>query len=262
MSNAIESFREICSRKELLSELVKRDVRLKYRRSFFGYLWSIMDPLLMMIVLTLVFSRMFRRNIPNYPIYLIIGRLLFNFLLQSTNAGMRSITNNASLLKKTYVPKYIFTLASVTSAAVHFLLSLGAMVIVLIWTKTMPSVYTLLLPFTIILLYIFCLGLSFFLAATTVFFRDIEYIYNAFLMAWMYLSAIFYPVSLMPEKIQYLVINFNPIYIYIEQARCFILYGKMPTTTNICESIVFALISMAVGITVFKKTQDNFILYI
>lgn len=262
MSNAIQSFKDIYSRKELLSELVKRDVRLKYRRSILGYLWSIMDPLLMMIVLTLVFSRMFQRDIPNYPIYLIIGRFLFNFLHQSTNAGMRSITNNASLLKKTYVPRYIFTLASVTSSAVNFLFSLGAMVIVLIWTRTMPSVYTLLLPFTVILLYIFCLGLSLFLASVTVFFRDIEYIYQAFLTAWMYLSAIFYPVSRMPEKVQYLVENFNPVYIYIHQARCFILYGRLPSVYNICAGIVFALLSITIGIIVFKKTQDNFILYI
>ncbi|MBQ9882125.1 MAG: ABC transporter permease [Synergistes sp.] len=262
MSNAIESFRAIYSRRELLTELVKRDVRLKYRRSFLGYLWSIMNPLLMMIVLTIVFARMFRYDIVNYPIYLIIGRSMFDFMNECTNAGMRSIVSNAALLKKTYVPKYIFTLASVTSSTVNFIFSLGALVIVMIATKTIPSVYTVFLPLTIILFYIFCLGISLFLASVTVFFRDIEYIYRALLTAWMYLSAIFYPITRLPESIRDLVVNFNPIFIYIEQARSLILYGKLPTPHNIGASIVFALISITIGVAVFKKTQDNFILYI
>ena len=262
MSNAIQSFRDIYSRRELLSELVKRDVRLKYRRSFLGYLWSIMNPLLMMIVLTVVFARMFRYDIVNYPIYLIIGRSMFDFMSECTNAGMRSIVSNASLLKKTYVPKYIFTLASVTSSAVNYIFSLGALVIVMVATKTIPSVYTVFLPLTIILFYTFCLGISLFLASVTVFFRDIEYIYRALLTAWMYLSAIFYPITRLPESIRGLVVNFNPIFIYVEQARSLILYGKIPTTHNICASVAFALISIIIGITVFKKTQDSFILYI
>lgn len=250
------------NRRELLIQLVKRDIRLKYRRSVLGYLWSIMNPLLIMVVLTAVFSNMFRYDIVNYPIYLLVGRAMFDFLNESTRMGMWSIIGNASLLKKTYVPRYIFTLACVTSSAVNFIFSLGAIVIVMLFTKTSPSWYILLLPITIAQLYIFCVGLSFFLAAATVFFRDVQYIYNAFITAWMYLSALFYPASMLPEKIRWYVSHFNPLFIYVEQARSFILYGCMPAPDFIWIGCISALLSLIIGIETFRRTQDNFILYI
>lgn len=253
---------ELYSRRELLIQLVQRDIRLKYRRSFLGYLWSIMNPLLIMLVLTIVFSNMFRYDIQNYPVYVIIGRALFDFLNESTRTGMWSIISNASLLRKTYVPKYIFTMACVTSAAVNFILSLGAMVIVMIFTKTLPNIYILLLPFTILQLYLFCMGLSFFLAAATVFFRDVQYIYNAVILAWMYLSALFYPASMLPPKVLWIVSHFNPIFVYVEQARYFIMYGGMPPTEYIVNGCIASVLSVMIGLYIFKTTQDKFILYI
>ena len=250
------------NRRELLIQLVQRDIRLKYRHSFLGYLWSIMNPLLIMLVLTAVFSNMFRYDIINYPVYILIGRALFDFLSESTRTGMWSVIGNAPLLKKIYVPRYIFTMACVTSSAVNFIFSLGAVAIVMIFTKTLPSWYILLLPFTIIQLYLFCLGVSFFLAAATVFFRDMQYIYNAVILAWMYLSALFYPASILPPKIFWLVSHFNPIFIYVEQARSFILYGTMPPAHYIWIGCLAAVLSVLAGAEIFRRTQDNFILYI
>ena len=120
------------SYRNLLQQLVERDVKLKYRRSFLGYLWSILNPLMIMMIMVIVFSNMFRFDIQDYPVYLIIGQTVFNFVSESTNQAMWSITGNASLLKKTYVPKYIFTLSKVTSSCVNMLFSLGAMLIVLL----------------------------------------------------------------------------------------------------------------------------------
>ena len=117
--------------KDLLFQLVQRDVKLKYRRSFLGYVWSVLNPLLIMLVMTVVFSTMFQRKITNYPVYLITGRTLFEFYSTSTKAAMRSILGNGTLLKKTYVPKYIFPLAKVTSSLVDCFFSLGAMLIVI-----------------------------------------------------------------------------------------------------------------------------------
>lgn len=249
-------------KRELLEQLVRRDIRLKYRRSVLGYFWSIMNPLLIMIVLTAVFSNMFRYDIVNYPIYLLIGRSIFDFLSESTRASMWSIISNASLLKKTYVPRYIFTLACVTSSSVNFIFSLGAVAIVMLITKTAPSWYVFLLPITLIQLYIFCLGLAFFLAAGAVFFRDVQYIYNAFITAWLYLSAIFYPTSILPPKIYWFISHFNPIFIYIEQARAFILYGTLPPLEFLGIGFISALLSLIIGVEIFRRTQDNFILYI
>lgn len=250
------------NRRELLTQLVKRDIRLKYRRSILGYLWSIMNPLLIMIVLTAVFSNMFRYGVVNYPVYVLIGRALFDFFNESTRQGMWSIVGNAALLKKTYVPRYIFTVACVSSSAINFIFSLGAVVLVMLFTKTVPSWHILLFPFTVLQLYAFSMGAALFFAAATVFFRDMQYIYNALMLAWMYLSAIFYPTVVLPDKLFWAISRFNPLFIYIEQARCLILYGKLPALDYIWLGCAFALASLVVGTETFRRTQDNFILYI
>ena len=136
--------------KDLVIQLVSRDLKLKYRRSFLGYVWSVLNPLLIMIVMTIVFSTMFDKHIENFPVYLLTGRTLFEFMTTSTNAAMRSIIANASLIKKTYVPKYIFTFAKVTSCLVDFVLSLGALLIVMIATRAKFTPYFFLFPLVVI----------------------------------------------------------------------------------------------------------------
>ena len=136
--------------RHLLQELVSKDIKLKYRRSFLGYLWSILNPLLTMIVMVIVFSNMFRFDIENYPVYLIIGQILFSFVTESTTQAIFSITGNAALLKKTYVPKYEFTVAKVTSSLVNLIFSLGAMIIVFLICKVKFSVYFLWIPVVLI----------------------------------------------------------------------------------------------------------------
>ena len=111
----------------LIEELVTRDLKLKYRRSFLGYVWSVLNPLLVMTVMTVVFSAMFKQNIENYPVYLLTGRMTFEFFTASTNAAMNSVTGNAALMKKTYIPKYIFTVSKVTSSLVDYVFSLSGM---------------------------------------------------------------------------------------------------------------------------------------
>lgn len=136
--------------KDMLKLLVVKNVKLKYRRSFLGYVWSVLNPLLIMVVMTIVFSTMFSRNIDNFPVYLFCGQLLFNFMNNSTHQAIFSITGNASLLKKTYVPKYIFTIAKVTSGLVDLVFSLGALIIVLIATRARVTWYALLFPFVLL----------------------------------------------------------------------------------------------------------------
>ena len=162
--------------RNLLQQLVERDVKLKYRRSFLGYLWSILNPLMIMMIMVIVFSNMFRFDIQNYPVYLIIGQTVFNFVSESTNQAMWSITGNASLLKKTYVPKYIFTLSKVTSSCVNMLFSLGAMLIVLFVCRVPLNWYMLFIPFIIIQVYVFSTGIGLFLSQATVFFRCSVYL--------------------------------------------------------------------------------------
>lgn len=256
------SFQTFYKYKDLVIQLVSRDLKLKYRRSFLGYVWSVLNPLLVMLVMTIVFSTMFNKGIHNFPVYLLTGRTLFEFMTTSTNAAMRSIVANAPLIKKTYVPKYIFTLAKVTSCMVDFVLSLGALLIVMIATRAKLTPYFFMFPLVIIQIYIFCLGLGLFLAQANVFFRDIQYIYKAVTTAWMYLSAIFYPLSSLPDKLQHFIRTFNPLYYYIDQFRDFVYDGQMADPRVFIMGWVIAFVTLAIGIITFKRSQDRFILYI
>ena len=248
--------------RHLLQELVSKDIKLKYRRSFLGYLWSILNPLLTMVVMVIVFSNMFRFDIENYPVYLIIRQILFGFFTESTTQAIFSITGNAALLKKTYVPKYEFTLAKVTSSLVNLIFSLGAMFVVFLICRVHFNVYLLLIPLVLLEIYVFCLGLGMFLAQASVFFRDVQYIYGVITTVWMYLTPIFYPLAALPENIQNLIKNLNPMYFYIEQFRQIVLNGRMPEIPLILSGCVIAAFMLLIGSWTFSKTQDKFILYI
>ena len=248
--------------KDLVKQLVLRDLKLKYRRSFLGYLWSVLNPLLIMIVMAIVFSSMFNRNIDNYPVYLFTGQILFNFMNQSTHQALQSINGNADLLKKTYIPKYIFTFSKITSGLVDLLFSMGALYIVMIATGAHFSWYNLLFPFVLLQLYVFCVGLGLFLAQANVFFRDIEYIYNAFTTAWLYLTPIFYPIEALPEKVMWCVKHLNPMYFYIGQFRDLMYIERFPGPLIIFAGCTTSILMLIIGIAFFLKNQDKFILYI
>lgn len=249
---------------DLIKELVRRDLKLKYRRSVLGYLWSVLNPLLIMIVLTVVFSTMFNKNIENYPVYLLTGRMLYDFLKNSTTQGMKSVHGNAALLKKVYVPKYIFTFSKITSCLVDTVLSMGALLIVMVVTKAPFYWQFLLCPLVLFQLYIFCMGLGFLLAVVNVFFRDIQYIYSAVTTAWLYLTPIIYPIEKLKAipALQYGITHFNPLYYYVNQFRSLIYYGQFPTLRMFLGGWLFAIVMLAIGVYFFQRCKDKFILYI
>ena len=284
------SFLELFEYKDLLKELVARDIKPKYRRSFLGYLWSILNPLLVMIIMSVVFSFLFQRGIENFPIYLLCGRTMFEFVNQSSTKALSAITDNTSLLKKTYVSKFMFPMAKITASFVDFFFSLGALVIVMlvfsiIKGQLMFSFWNLGFVLVVFEAYVFGMGLGFLLAQLNVFFRDIRYIYNAFMTMWIYCSAIFYDVGMFYEKAkqqlaaggtpyaEYLakIIEYgNPLYIYIKQFRFFV--WEPAVTTNyswaqvtgidVALGIFYAIAMFFIGTFFFKKSQDKFILYI
>lgn len=253
---------ELWNYKDLLKLLVSRDIKLKYRRSFLGYLWSVLNPLMIMIVMTIVFSTMFSRNIENFPVYLFCGQLLFNYMNNSTHQAIFSITSNAALLKKTYVPKFIFTVSKITSGMVDLVFSLGALVIVMIATRARFTWYILLFPVVILQLYLFCVGLGLFLAQANVFFKDSQFIYNAVTTAWMYLTPIFYPLESLPEWLVWCVKHLNPMYFYVGQFRDLIYSGTMPGPVITIAGWGAAILMLIIGVWSFSKSEDNFILYI
>lgn len=245
----------------LLQELVIRDLKIKYRRSVLGYLWSVLNPLLMMLVLTAVFSTVFRFDIPNYPVYLLTGQLLFTFYSESTTMAMDSILNGADLIKKVYLPKYIFPLSRVLSTFTTMLFSLVALFIVMIITDASFHITLILLPIVFIYMLLFSLGVSLILAVSVVYFRDIKHLYSVFLSALNFLTPIFYPTSILPDWLKPWMI-FNPLYDYIELFRDILLYGEWPSWEENLLCFICSIGFFIVGMLIFEKHQKNFILYI
>lgn len=262
MSKMIDRMKNFQRYKPLLEQLVAKDIKLKYRRSFLGYVWSILNPLMIMGIMVLVFSNIFRSDIEKYPVYLIIGQTIFNYVSEATNQAMWSITGNASLIKKTYVPKYIFTISKISSSFVNTIFALGAMLIVFVVCRVKFNIYMLFIPVILLQAYIFAMGVGMFLAQATVFFRDIQYIYAAVLTAWGYLTPVFYPISALPENVQWCIKHFNPLYSLIAQFRSIVLNGVFPDPRLIVYGFVVSGVALVAGTLVFMKNQDRFILYI
>ncbi len=247
---------------DLIRELVVRDIKLKYRRSFLGYLWTILQPLLIMIVMTLVFSTILGKGIENYPVYLFSGRMLYDFLKAGTNSAMKSVTKNASLLGKVYIPKYIFTFSTVTSSMVDTILSIGALFIVMIATGAKFYWTLLLYPLVLIQIYIFVMGLGFLLAQLNVFFRDMEHIWGAVMTAWFYLTPLIYQIDRLPYRIQMVIKAANPLYYYVAQARDLIYYGNFPGPRVFWGGWIIAFVMLFIGVWAFQHSKDRFFLYI
>lgn len=247
--------------KPLVYELVVRDLKAKYRRSFLGYVWSLLNPLMMMAIMTLVFSYMFRFDIPNYPLYLICGQTLWNFFSESTTVSMYSIIQNGSLIRKVYIPKYIFPLSRVLSSFVTMSFSLVAILIVMLVTGVPFSFGMLLIPVPLVLFLFFCMGMGMALSALAAYFRDTTHLYGVLITAWMYLTPVFYPVSALPEQIA-AVLKLNPLYYYVSFFRDLVLHGTVPGVGTWVICGVCSVVSFVAGLSIFRKLQRNFILHV
>ncbi len=196
----ITQMRTFKSYNGLLWEFVKRDIKLKYRNSILGILWSMLNPLLVMVVLTFIFSNLFKNKIPNFPVYCLSGRLIYDFFSQSTNQCMNSITGKSSLIKKIYVPKYLYPLSRVISTFIIFLISLIPLIIIMILTKVKISIMFMFILYPLICLLLLSLGWGLILATVNVFFRDMQHLYSVVLLIIMYASAIFYSADIINPK--------------------------------------------------------------
>lgn len=245
----------------LLYYLVIRDFKVKYRRSIFGILWSVLNPLLMMLVVSSVFSYVFRQNIENFPVYLILGQILFNFFAESTTVSMSSVLSSASLIKKVYVPKYIFPLQKTMFSFVNFIISFIAIFIVFVIYRIPLKISMFFLPLLLIYVFLFCFGVGLFLSSSAVFFRDITHLYSVILTAWTYITPIFYPVESLSPLLQNIML-FNPMFHYIRYFRNIMLYATIPPISTNFICLGFSILSVLIGGFTFFKNQDKFILYI
>lgn len=243
----------------LLSQLVSRDFKTKYKRSVLGVLWSFLNPLLSMMVQYLVFSTLFKSDIPNFAVYLLIGIVFYSFFSEATSMGLMSIVGNSALITKVYVPKYIFPVSRVLSSTINLLISMIPLLLVVILTHAPITLALLLLPFSIICAIVFCIGMSFILSAAMVYFRDMQFLWGVISMLWMYATPIFYPESILPQNLM-ILFKMNPLYHFIRFSRTIILEGVSPEPKAYLFCIIAAIIPLAIGAFVFKKTQDKFIL--
>lgn len=244
-----------------IASLVSRDFKLKYRRSVLGVAWSVLNPLLMMVVLTAVFSAFFRFDIENYPVYLILGNTLFAFVTGATSSAMVSIIESSSLIQKVRIDKFVFPLEKVLFELLNFAISLIAVVIVMVFLNVRITLNILLLPILLIYVTIFALGIGLLLAALAIFFRDLIHIWSVFITAWTYLTPLFYPVSILPDWML-AAEAFNPMYNYVTYFRDIALWGITPSLSFNVICLVMALITLAIGVLVFNKMQKKFIFYI
>ncbi len=262
LRGSLSGYTEIAGKyRHLVSNLITRDLKVKYRRSMLGFLWSILNPLLMALVINAVFQNLFRFDIDYFIVYYLTGSLIFNFMTEATTSSLVSVLNAASLIKKVYIPKYIFPLEKCLFAFVNMLFSSVAVIIV-IFIQRMPLHLTaLLFFFPMVCAFVFSLGLSLMLSSFNVFFRDIGHLYSVWTTAWMYLTPIIYPVSILPDGLM-TVMRLNPMYYYVSYFRDVVMYGIVPDVQTHLICIIYALLFFVFGLCVFKKQQDRFILYI
>ena len=250
----------------LIDQLVQRDIKTKYRRSVLGLLWTVLNPLLMMTVLSIVFSYFFSRygDVENFPVYLLCGQGIFNFFNESTSIAMGSIVHSGELIKKVYVPKYLFPITKVMSSGVNLLSSMIALVIVMVATRSRVTPTVLLAVFPLLYVLLFSTGVSLFLSAAAVSFRDLMHLYSVVTTAWMYLTPVIYPMSILDgaPKWAVFIINANPLTAFIKIFRAVVLDGVTAPWILHVQSIVWCMIALVIGSLVFKKSQDKFILKI
>lgn len=245
----------------ILRMLVNKDFKLKYRRSVLGIVWSVLNPLLMMVVLTAVFSFIFRFDIENYPLYLILGQILFALMSGATTSAMSSIIDAAPLLKKIKVNRMVFPIEKVCFELVNFAISLIAVAVVMVWFGVIPTAVMFALPLLLCYVVMFSLGVGLLLSALAVFFRDVVHLWGVVITAWTYATPIFYPVSMLDEWMQN-VMQFNPMYHFVSYFRDIMMYGTMPGISENLLCLFGSVAILAAGIAVFKKLEKKFILYI
>ena len=245
--------------KYLLRFMVRRDFIARYRKSVLGVLWSLLNPLLTMLVMTIVFSYLFRNNIANFPVYLLSGQLIFGFFNESTTQAMHSVVGSEGIIQKVYVPKYIFPVSKVLSSLINVLFSFIALLFVIIVTRAPFHITMLLIPIPLIYIFVFSLGVSMLLSAMAVFFRDLNYLWNIFTLMLMYLTPLFYPVTILPAWLSPYM-GLNPLYHFVDYFRALVMRGQVPVLWENIVCIGFALASLCLGTYVFMSKQERFIL--
>lgn len=257
----LSSLQEIVRYRSLLRDLVARDLKVRYRRSFLGVLWTMMNPLLMMVVFTVVFAHFLRFHIEHFTIYFLSAYLLWNFFAQTTAWSTGCFLGAAPLLRKIYLPKSVFVIATVLSGLVNLFISLAALAIIMLVVGHPFTINLAFLPVAMLLATLFALGMSLFLAPLCILFADMRQLYQVLLTAWMYLTPIFYPVDIIPERWRGIV-QANPMRYFVHVFREPIYAGTLPEPSVVLGAAAWGVAMLLTGWLVFEHYTDRIAYYL
>ncbi len=252
-SISVEDYRQY---RFVIKELTGRELKRKYARSYLGVVWSILNPLLSMAVISFIFSYMFRRSIDNFPVFYLIGSTVWTLFRTATDNAMTALVDNKSLLLRAKLPKHTFIFSRINTAFVNFIYSVITMSVIMFVFKIRITWRVVLFIPVVLLLLVFSLGIGLILSIVYVFFADVKYLYEILLVLWMYMSAIFYPLDVLPDYVR-TVLGFNPIFLAIDISRNVLQYGVLPPAEEWLRLGIYALVSLVAGVTVFKGFEGN-----
>ena len=256
-SPAIEELREIYRYKDLVTQMVRRDILTRYKRSVLGVAWTMLNPLGTTIILAFVFSNIFGTMQENYVVYVLSGLIAWTFFDQTTKASITNLIWGGSLLKRIYVPRTVFAVSSIGTGLVNLILSFVPLLLVMLFTHAPIHWTALLMPIPILFLAMFSLGVGLFISSIAIFYADVAEMYQIVLTAWFYLSPVIFVDSIFPP--QYLtIIKLNPMYYLINLFRAPIYEGRVPTAQEFLLSGGIATITLLVGWVVFTRKADQF----
>ena len=254
-------FQKLKRHQFLFEELVKRDFKKKYKGTVLGMAWSVLSPLLLLLVMKLVFTQFFGRNTPHYTIYLFAGNVIFAYFREATNQGMTALISNSKIFTKVNVPKYLFLFSKNVQTLINFGLTLAIFFVFCALDHIMFTWKFFMLLYPIVCLVLFNIGVGLVLSALYVFFRDMQYLWTVFTRLLSYLSAIFYTIDSFPKATQ-LVFHLNPVYLFISYFRQIVIGGTIPTVWFHLLMLADVVIVMALGCWIYKKYNHRFLYYV
>jgi ABC-type polysaccharide/polyol phosphate export permease len=254
--HALQELKEVLKYRHLLFQLVRRDLLSRYKRSFLGVAWTMLSPLMMMIILSIVFSQLLGQS-RTYPAYILSGLMVWNFFSQSTTAAMNSLVWGGGLLQRIYVPRTAFGVSAIGSGIVNLLLAFVPLVIVMTVVGVPIRITMVFLPVSLLILACFTLGLGLAFSTMAVYFPDVAEMYQIILTAWMYLTPVIYPENKIPVKYQF-ILHLNPMYYLVKLWRLPLYDGLWPTWGEIWPAAVIAIVMLLAGWFIFTSKSDEF----
>lgn len=257
----IELVRDSYRYRELIWALALKELKIRYKRSILGFLWALLNPMLLMLVLTVVFSTIMQAQIPHYAIFILSVLLPWTFFSQSLSYAAESIVSNGELIKKVKVAKLVFPVAAVVSNMINLMLSLIPLVLIVLAVRHPFHITWIYLPVPLFTLTLFTLGASFFFAAANVYYRDVSHILQIVLQVLFYVSPIIYSFDFFPQKYR-IYCKLNPLQYFLNGFRLSVYYGLLPTWHSVLFSFLLGVGTLYVGYAIFRRKQDEFPFYV